>query len=268
MIDPLLSLPAQLRRRLTESLAAGTIGPPYSAMAVRSSLGAAEKEAGVVLAALAELERASIAPQGIVLALRAADSAREKVARPDLVWSGPEVPGLHARDTRRVYEQLIGAAEHSIWASTYAYFEGPKTFKVMSERMDATPNLSVKLLLNIARRWGDTTASENLVKQFADQFWTKDWPGQRRPDVYYYPRSLDLDATTGVLHAKGVVVDDEAVFVTSANFTEAALDRNIEVGMLSRDRTLAGSLATHFRVLIERELLLPLPSPDRWSQPR
>jgi len=33
-----------------------------------------------------------------------------------------------------------------------------------------------------------------------------------------------LDATTGVLHAKGVVVDDEVVFVTSANFTEAALD--------------------------------------------
>jgi phosphatidylserine/phosphatidylglycerophosphate/cardiolipin synthase-like enzyme len=42
--------------------------------------------------------------------------------------------------------------------------------------------------------------------------------------MYYYRRSLDLDATTGVLHAKGVVVDDEVVFVTSANFTEAALD--------------------------------------------
>jgi phosphatidylserine/phosphatidylglycerophosphate/cardiolipin synthase-like enzyme len=97
------------------------------------------------------------------------------------------------------------------------------------------------------------------VTQFAEEFWTKAWPGQREPDVYYYPRSLDLDATTGVLHAKGVVVDDEAVFVTSANFTEAALDRNIEVGMLSRDRTLAASLALHFHVLIERELLLPLP---------
>ncbi len=260
MIDPLLSLPAQLRRRLTESLAAGTIGPPYSTMAVRSSLGAGAEEGDLVRTALAELDRAEIPPQGIVLALRAADKAREEVARPDLVWSGPEVAGLHARDTRRVYEQLIGGAEHSIWASTYAFFDGPKAFKIMSERMDARPDLSVKLLLNITRRWGDSTASENLIKRFADQFWTKDWPGQRRPDVYYYPRSLDLDATTGVLHAKGVVVDDEAVFVTSANFTEAALDRNIEVGMMSRDRTLAASLATHFRVLIERELLLPLPS--------
>jgi phosphatidylserine/phosphatidylglycerophosphate/cardiolipin synthase-like enzyme len=219
----------------------------------------ASEEAGLVCGTLIKLDQLDIPPHGVVLALRCADKAREEVAPPDLVWSGPEVPGLHARDTRRVYEELIGGAEHSIWASTYAYFEGPKAFKVLAERMDATPALTVKLLLNIARKWGDTTAPENLVAQFADQFWTKDWPGQRVPDAYYYPRSLDQNTTTGVLHAKGVVVDDEAVFVTSANFTEAALDRNIEVGMLSRDRTLAASLAMHFRVLIERELLLPLP---------
>ena len=259
MIDPLLELPGHLRRRLSESLTAGTLGPPYSAVAVRSSLGVAAGEADRVCAALAELDRLEIPPQGVVLALRCAEEARAEVAPPDLVWSGPEVAGLHARDTRRVYEELIGGAEHSIWASTYAYFDGPKAFKVMAERMDARPDLTVKLLLNIARKRGDTTAPENLVKQFAEQFWAKDWPGQREPDTYYYPRSLDLDATTGVLHAKGVVVDDEAVFVTSANFTEAALDRNIEVGMLSRDRTLAASLAMHFRVLIEQELLLPLP---------
>jgi hypothetical protein len=34
-----------------------------------------------------------------------------------------------------------------------------------------------------------------------------------------------------VLHAKAVVADDEAVLVTSANLTEAALDRNIELGV-------------------------------------
>lgn len=63
-----------------------------------------------------------------------------------------------------------------------------------------------------------------------------------------------------MLHAKALVVDDEAAFVTSANLTEAAFDRNIEVGVLSRDRTVAASLAKHFRVLIERKLLHPLPS--------
>jgi len=164
-LDPLLELPGHLRRRLAESLSAGTLGPPYSVAAVRSSLGAAPEEASTVAASLAALDRSGIPGRGVALALRAADRAREAVTRPDLVWSGPEVPGLHARDTRRVYEELIGGAERSIWASTYAYFDGPKAFKVMADRMDARPELSVRLLLNIARKWGDTTTSENLVKR-------------------------------------------------------------------------------------------------------
>ena len=51
----------------------------------------------------------------------------------------------------------------------------------------------------------------------------------------------------------------EAVFVTSANLTEAALERNIKVGLLVRDRALAASLSSHFRGLIDRRLLYPLP---------
>lgn len=256
MIGPLLALPEHVRGRLVESLEAGTLVPPYTKAAVRSSLGGA---AGEVCGLLCELDGDGVSPRGIALTLRGADRARAEAARPDLVWSGPEVPGLHARDTRRVYEELIGGANRTLWASTYAYFDGQQAFKVMAERMDATPGLSVKLLLNIARKWGDTTAADDLVAKFAAQFWGDDWPGQRRPDVYYFPPSLSLDSTA-VLHAKGLIVDDEVIFVTSANFTEAALDRNIEVGVLSRDRTLAASLAKHFRVLIERALLLPLPA--------
>ena len=57
-----------------------------------------------------------------------------------------------------------------------------------------------------------------------------------------------------------VIVDDELLFVTSANLTEAALDRNIELGLLVRDRTLAVAAANRFRGLIERGLLSKLPS--------
>jgi phosphatidylserine/phosphatidylglycerophosphate/cardiolipin synthase-like enzyme len=53
---------------------------------------------------------------------------------------------------------------------------------------------------------------------------------------------------------------DEAVFITSANLTEAALDRNIELGVLIRDRALALTIGGYFRTLINRDLLKPLPS--------
>ena len=77
--------------------------------------------------------------------------------------------------------------------------------------------------------------------------------------MFYDPRALELDGPTGVLHAKALVVDDESVFVTSANLTEAALDRNIEAGLLVRDHALAASMASHFQILIDRGLLRPLP---------
>ena len=85
-----------------------------------------------------------------------------------------------------------------------------------------------------------------------------DW-GDLATKGFYDPRSLDIGGPGGVLHAKAIVADNEAVFVTSANLTEAALDRNIEVGILFRDRTLALSLSNHFQGLIDNGLLSPLP---------
>jgi len=180
--------------------------------------------------------------------------------RPDLVWSGPEVPGVHARDTRRVYEELLGTAERSVLACSFVYFDGPRAFDVLARRMTERPRLDVTLLLNIQRRRGDTTASTDLVRRFADRFWGIDWPGVARPLVYYDPRSLEPDGPAGVLHAKAIVTDEESVFVTSANLTEAALDRNIELGLLVRDPPLAASVSRHFRALIDQSLLRILPS--------
>ncbi len=125
--------------------------------------------------------------------------------------------------------------------------------------METTPALRVTLLLNIQRKKGDTTASEQLVRKFANHFWRTDWPGSSRPNVYFDPRALDQDGPGGVLHAKAVVADEEAVFITSANLTEAALDRNIELGVLIRDRAIALTIAGYFRSLIDRSLLEPLP---------
>jgi cardiolipin synthase len=167
---------------------------------------------------------------------------------------------LHARDTRRVYEELLGSAKRSIWASTYAFFDGPKAFEALARRMESRPALDVTLLLNIQRKRGDTTASDQVVRRFADHFWKTDWPGSSHPRVFYDPRALDPEGPGGVLHAKAVVADDEVVFVTSANLTEAALDRNIELGVLIRDRAFALSIGGYFRSLIDRDLLKPLPS--------
>lgn len=259
MIAPLLDLPPHVRERLASALESGLLPATPSAAALRSVLGNVEPIEPVA-AALGALGRTGVSALAAALWVRSLSELEARSPRTDLVWSGPEVPGLYARDTRRVYEELLGSAERSLWASTYVFFDGPRAFAALARRMDAVPGLRVTLLLNIQRRRGDTTAAEDLVRRFADRFWKSDWPGTSRPAVYYDPRALGRDEPSGVLHAKAVVADDETVFVTSANLTEAALERNIELGLLIRDRALAASVSAHFQVLIDRGLLHPLPT--------
>lgn len=116
----------------------------------------------------------------------------------------------------------------------------------------------MKLLLNIQRGKDDSSTAEKLASAFAATLW-KHWPGDRRPEVFYDPRALKDGAEKAVLHAKAVVADNEAAFITSANLTEKAFDENVEVGLITRDRIVALALARHFSVLIERGILEPLP---------
>jgi phosphatidylserine/phosphatidylglycerophosphate/cardiolipin synthase-like enzyme len=258
VIEALLAAPTHLRERIACALEAGLLDGPPSAAALQSIVGSSlDRE--VAVQALAECQRLGVAGPAVAVWLRSLNKERASAPQTDLVWSGPGVPGLQARGTRRVYEELLGSAAGSLWISTYVFFDGPKAFEILARRMEAAPRLEVTLLLNIQRKWGDTTPAEHLVRAFADRFWSDEWPGSARPRVFYDPRALDLERPSGVLHAKAVVADGETVFVTSANLTEAALDRNIELGLLVRNRALAGSLVAHFRGLVEQRLLSVLP---------
>ena len=253
------TLPVHRRRRLAEAFDTGALPDRPEPKTLRSTLKLHGNVDGL-LGDLDDLARVGITGRAVAAWVRAVDNASAGVPSPDLVWSGPEVPGLPARDTRRVYEELFDGAKRSVWVSTYAYFDGPQAFAHLAQRLDDVPGLQVTILLNVQRAKGDTSAADQLVLRFTDRFWGTDWPGSLKPAVYYDPRSLDPSGPSGVLHAKAVVVDDEAVFITSANLTEAALDRNIELGVLIRHRVLATSVANHFQALIDSHLLSPLPA--------
>ncbi|MGM0486992.1 MAG: phospholipase D-like domain-containing protein [Planctomycetota bacterium] len=52
-----------------------------------------------------------------------------------------------------------------------------------------------------------------------------------------------------------MVVDGHTVFVSSANFTEAAQERNIEIGLLVKSPRLAEQITSHFNALTGAGLL-------------
>ncbi|HQX53463.1 MAG TPA: phospholipase D-like domain-containing protein, partial [Planctomycetaceae bacterium] len=69
--------------------------------------------------------------------------------------------------------------------------------------------------------------------RYAQDFRERHWPWTPFPEVYYDPRALETDSKVRAsLHAKIVAVDRRKIFITSANFTEAAQQRNIEMGLL------------------------------------
>ena len=256
MIDALIAMPSSLRRRLADALETETLAPPFTLASLRSTVGVHDKD---VLDALHEWHRLGVSGKAGAAWLRSLEAASSAIAPASLVWTGPEAKGLHSRNTRQVYEELIRTAKSSLLISTYAYFKGPKAFKGLADRMDSDPSLKVTLLLNIERGKHSTTVAKDLALRFTRQFWESDWPGQSRPRVFYDPRSLAPSGPKGVLHAKAVIADEQTLFVTSANLTDAALDRNIETGVLLRDRTIALTALAHFRGLIDQELLIPLP---------
>ena len=105
---------------------------------------------------------------------------------------------------------------------------------------------------------------EKAVIEFAREFWTSQWHWESRPKVFFDPRGVMEQARARAnQHAKCVVVDNARVLITSANYTEWAQERNIELGVVIEDNMLAERVVHKFRSLIDAELLLPLPSRPR-----
>ncbi len=259
MIEPLLALPEHVQERLSGALRAGLLAPPYTPTAVAGALGQPRGvDVELLTTALAQIDSSGVSPTGVSLALEAAAHAQSRVRRPELVWSGPEVAGLHARDTARVFDELVAGAEGSLWISTYVYYDGPKAFATLAQRMDAVPRLAVTLLLNVGNGAAGPAEPDPVIA-FARRLWDREWPGARRPDVFYDPRALEPGRGSAVLHAKAVVADERVALVTSANLTERAFESNIEAGILTHDQALSRSIVLHFRTLIEKKLLLSLP---------
>ncbi|MDF1555572.1 MAG: DISARM system phospholipase D-like protein DrmC [Deferrisomatales bacterium] len=256
-MNALLDLPPHLRKRLSRALATGSLPLDATETALRATTGIDDSD-GSVLGAIQALGRRGLDGPGTAVLLETLEEVLARQRKPDLVWSGPKAPGVAVRDTRQVVEELIRGATRSLWMSSFVYFDGPRTFAALAKRMEEVPELRVRLLLNIQRPWGDTSAPSSLIARFAKQFWTKDWPGSRAPEVYYAPSSVELNGGGGVLHAKSIVVDDERLLVTSANLTDAGFDRNIEAGLLVTDTVLAISVTRHLAGLIDTRSLVRL----------
>lgn len=255
----LASLSDAALNALATAIEAGwlTGGSPESAFtSIAGENGAA------VSAWVTSLEQAAFTPAQTARLLHSivAGRHRDRVLVPDLVVSGPDVPGVPTADTYAVVQSLFHEAQDEIVLAGYAFHNGKLLFERLADRKRLRPQLRIIFHVDVPRRAGDTTSSDDLILRYADEFRTRHWPWQPFPEVYFDPRALDTDShTRASLHAKVVVVDRASLFLTSANFTEAAHQRNIEMGLLSRAAYLAEQVATYFEALRQSGRLQRLP---------
>jgi len=247
--------------RLADLLEAGLLTPPMSALSLRDHITAAK--AAPVSQFIGELVARDMTSTQTALLLRAfaagAQSAGASSSPVEVVVSGLDATDS-ARDTGVVVRQLFARARERVLAVGFAVHQGKTVLKTLAERLDDDGSLEATLCVDVHREHGNTTIDHDILRRFASQFVCNEWPGSRLPRMYYDPRSLKpAGRTHSSMHAKCVVIDGCEAFVTSANFTQAAQERNVELGLLVTSRSVARRIEEHFMSLIRGRFLEVLP---------
>jgi phosphatidylserine/phosphatidylglycerophosphate/cardiolipin synthase-like enzyme len=230
-------------------LQSGRLTPPFEVISLRRYVGSEVTDQ--VLSDLRELANQGFTPQQIATTLnmlRSYSALNRPVSRSvDLVTTGPGDLVAGNRDTSVVVRNLFASATQSVIVAGYVVYQGQRVFQSLADRMLELPELKVRLYLDIQRNAKDTSAEDQLIARFAYRFRDTQWPKDRpMPEIFCDKRSLELDGSRTSLHAKCIVIDQKKTFVSSANFTEAAQLRNIEVGVVIDDMTIARRLTEFF----------------------
>lgn len=227
---------------------------------VIQALGVGVSAASTVAEVRSCLARSTVAGVASVLRAVAAERRGNSVMadkRLELVWTGPERDGTATRDTAIVVRELFQAAEHEVVVAGYALYNARRILQPLAERMHALPELRVRLIVNIASE--QNVSAEQSLAGFAQRFKSRYWPKTRLPSVFYDSRAFDArPERRAVMHAKCVIVDGKRCFLGSANLTEAAQERNIELGVIINDAAWCGAVRVQFDDLIGSDVLTEL----------
>lgn len=166
-------------------------------------------------------------------------SAQSSTVQPEFVATLPSGIAGGTRPTHIVVEEICRGARRSLLLMGYLVHKSS----------------GIHECLNSAAARG---VSVTLVCDRADAGWRgvyKEWlPGTKKPRVFVNPPDPKSDIL-GKMHCKVLCADELDLLVTSANFTWAGQNSNLEYGVRLGDSK-SGRQATEFVQYLEREGLL------------
>ncbi|QWF69691.1 DISARM system phospholipase D-like protein DrmC [Methylomonas paludis] len=169
----------------------------------------------------------------------------------ELLWSGPKPDSqITARRIDQVLYDLIANAKQEILLITFA---AAKIERLVNELINAKKRgVNIRLILEFEQS-SEGQLSYDALKAFPSSL-------VAGIQVYYWPlenRERNHAGRPGKLHAKIAVVDDE-VLVTSANLTDDAFNRNLEVGVLIHEATFQAKIKSYFDHLVTAKVICKL----------
>jgi phosphatidylserine/phosphatidylglycerophosphate/cardiolipin synthase-like enzyme len=242
------SLPDGTLDRLSELLRAGA-----SDSQIRGAVPTAKYEevASELLAARSALDPA----QGPSVAL-AVDAARERERaarqqRVSIVWTGPETDAVPVRRTDQALLELIARASRKLIVVSFAVYKVREIAHALVAASQRGCDVSV-VLESEAESGGKVTfeMSAALGSDVAAHANLYSWPYELRPETGAGRRAS--------LHAKCAVADGERLLVSSANLTEYAFTKNMELGLLVEGGDIPRRVDAHLAALISDSVLRPL----------
>lgn len=170
-------------------------------------------------------------------------ASRRDAASLELVWTGPESREMVLRQTSQALLDVIRAAQDQL---TIVSFAVTRVAGIEAALIEAAARLrSIRLVAESPLESDgqlSSSAATHLHAASQGRITLFSWPLERRP--------VNQGGRPAVLHAKCAVADDQLLFVSSANLTDAALGLNMELGVLVRGGETPGKVRRHFDALI------------------
>ncbi len=161
----------------------------------------------------------------------------------ELLWAGPApADRIRARRIDQALYDLIGDAKREILLVTFA---AAKIERLTGELWKAAQRgIKVRLILEFEES-SEGQLSYDAMKAFPQALLSA-------AEIYHWPvekRERNQAGRPGKLHAKLAIVDDSAL-VSSANLTDDAFNRNLEVGVMVTNPEFLMSVKTYLESLI------------------
>lgn len=173
-----------------------------------------------------------------------AKAAREQSI--ELVWTGPTTPFVSARRTEQALLQVIDSACSTLFITSFVAYDVSSIVAALNSASGR--GVSISMLLESSQEHGGSISMDVIGKM------RNLVPAAR---LYGWLKKMG-EFADGRVHAKVAVADGKVCFITSANLTGYAMDRNLEAGVLIIGGVVARELNDHLRSLVETGVISPV----------